>query len=782
MRAPNRLFASLLPALAALAHAPLGLAADPLPPGIQVRPTPAWVAPRAFDVTSPVDDERAARGVYVILRDLRVHLGPGTVERYSRYVEKATSPAGVEALAEVLVDFEPDQQTLTLHAARIQRGGATLDALRDASIRLVQQETDLVRRVYQGTVTAYVVLPDVRPGDVLDVSYSVAGTNPILEGRHAGAISLATGAPARALHAEVVVDPARRSSLVWAGKDGAPPPLPDASAPPLLRWLVTEAAPEPSDDRVPAWYWGPRVELSELGTWADVVAWGLRQYAPGPLPANLAARLDELRRDLPDRDARALAAVRFVQDDVRYLSIATGPHSHRPEAPGRVLEQRLGDCKDKTLLLVTMLRELGFDAAPALVHTELGHHVLDAVPSPHAFDHVLVNLRDGGRERWIDPTWTHQGGTLWTQAEPAVGAALVLRPDTQAITPLPEPKLAAPGHDMRKEYAAGPGGDVSLTVTTHIAGEDADAWRADLARSSRAELAESFLNYYVKEHPGAHAAAPLEVRDERERNVIELVERYALPHLWESPRWEIVGESLGGFLEIPRIAVRRLPLDVHHPVWRREEHRVPRERARGLDEGTTRVEGVAFEYTRRVASEGDAVVVSHEYRSRAGEVPPGAIDDHLAKLAEARALLVVSAQLQATPDEAVEGGFDGAGAPSRAAVLWGALGVVALALGVPGALLLRIAWRRRASASHPRGAPGEVPSTPLVVESTEELEARARAWRCACGRAFGDDAAAMDWSEVRLGDRTLHAVRVTCSSCGASLRRYVELPPARRTA
>ena len=40
--------------------------------------------------------------------------------------------------------------------------------------------------------------------------------------------------------------------------------------------------------------------------------------------------------------------------------------------PEKVLARRYGDCKDKSLLLVTFLRSMGIEANPALTHTEMG--------------------------------------------------------------------------------------------------------------------------------------------------------------------------------------------------------------------------------------------------------------------------------------------------------------------------------------------------------------------------------------------------------------------------
>ncbi len=772
----SRLGAGFLPALALLLLAPALRAEAPLPAGVRRGPVPAWVAPHPFDLESPVDPSQAEEGVIILLRDTRIHVASAGVEHYHRVVRKATSQAGVEALAEIQIDFEPDYQRLTLHEVRITREGKAIDALPGASIRLIQKENDLERRVYQGTVTAYVVLSDVRAGDAIDFSYSTTGDNPVLEGRFATAFSLGTWAPARAIHAEVVSDPARTAPLLWRAHEGAPAaPLPGTD-PQVLRWSRADVLPEPHEDRVPGWYRGPYVEVSDTGTWADVVAWGLRRYAlPAPAEA-VRAQIEEIQRATPDRDARALRAIRFVQDEIRYLAISIGPHSHVPHPPAQVLAQRFGDCKDKTLLLVALLRELGLDAAPALVHTGLRGHVAGLLPSARAFDHVLVHLSIDGRERWIDPTWSHQGGSLWTQVEPSVGAALVLRPETRDIVVIPERRLAAPEQEIQKEYTHEPDGSSHLTVTTRYLGEDADDFRQALTRSSRSVIEQRLLNYWAKEHPGARSVAPLAIRDDRDGDVVEMVERYSIPDLWNGESWRAYGDSVGDALQAPRIVARKLPLAFGHPRWVREEQRVMIAGGHGVEDESLQIEDGAFAYSRRVTVLDTHVSVVHDYRSRAGEVEPGAVSRHIARIAETHDAL--SFTVPAGEGRRPVAGSRGRRRAPLGPVFWGALGVAALIAAIAGVWRARHFWRRRVFRRKRLGGAGDLAANPLRARTTAEALARSRDGKCACGRRFGEGADGVEWSELRLGGEQIHVMRLRCGGCGAQSSRYVRLDEA----
>ena len=87
--------------------------------------------------------------------------------------------------------------------------------------------------------------------------------------------------------------------------------------------------------------------------------------------AALQALIDEFKAE-PDEATRLWRALHFVQDDIRYTGIEIGVGRISADTTGEVLARRFGDCKDKVLLLVTILRALGVEAYPALVNHARG--------------------------------------------------------------------------------------------------------------------------------------------------------------------------------------------------------------------------------------------------------------------------------------------------------------------------------------------------------------------------------------------------------------------------
>src|SRR5262249_48297002 len=126
--------------------------------------------------------------------------------------------------------------------------------------------------------------------------------------------------------------------------------------------LVPSTGAEPL---TPADYQPSRLlELSEFTSWDEVAVWAnaLFQY-DGGLDDDLRAVVAKLRAQ-PTTEQRVVAALEFVQSEIRYFSVALGESSHRPTPPPQVLKRRYGDCKDKSLLLMALLKELGIDSNP----------------------------------------------------------------------------------------------------------------------------------------------------------------------------------------------------------------------------------------------------------------------------------------------------------------------------------------------------------------------------------------------------------------------------------
>lgn len=734
-------------------------------PNFTVQPPPAWVQPIA--PPAGAEQNEAEDGLRCLLDDRQVRVTPNGPQSYYHYVQQVTTSAAVEKVSQLRFDFEPSYQTLFIHHIKVVRAGQTINALRPSEIKVVQREEELNEQLFNGTLSAVVFLNDVRAGDVIDYAFSVNGDNPVLDGHFADAFQLAHSDTCALLRVRLLWPSARQLFMRSQQTDLQPV----VNEGPDETEYVWERRPAPRveyEDSTPSWHDPtPFVQLSEFETWADVARWAAPLYEPGALSPALKTQIDEWRR-LPNAEERVLAARRFVQDDVRYLGIELGTYSHTPTGPSKVFERRFGDCKDKTLLLTTMLNELGVEARPALVNTGRRRALDDWQPSPYAFDHVIVRAEFAGKTYWIDPTISYQRGTLADALTPDYERALVVRPETQSLTEIPFANSGGPTVSVHEFYEVTSfSAPVRLTVTTTFRGADADSTRYRLAGQSREDIGKVYLNFYAEQEPSIQQDEPPEVQDDERANVFRVTERYTIKDFWKESKHEFPALYFDAGLSKPSVSRRTLPLWVNFPyhVEQLTEIRMPHRQWVWTGERTA--EDEALRFTMRVNTDGNVVRLRYELVTKGDTVPVARVEKHLATLD--KALGISNYEL-------------GQGAPFEPENLLGAIfGLLFLFVLLVGiAALILYAWLKRRRYARlaevhaaARRLPGALPETAINLGAESEIGRYVAGFECpGCGRrACG----VTSRQGLVYDNRRLVVVHARCDGCRATHDFYFDL-------
>jgi len=624
-----------------------GLAgAQPVAKGLGFGPVPAWVLPQAAPLEAAEPAEGLGQGRHHLLADQQVRVAGTALTSYHHVATRAVNERGVEDIANVQVRFDPSYQRLTIHRIEVRRAGKPVSTVAPGAVKLLQREAGLESLIYDGRLTAHVALQDVRVGDVVETVYSVQGHNPVFGEHRFGSFDFDWGVPVAYRHARLLW-PAGRA-LHWKLHNGAPPArVTEANGELDHRWQLRNVPARLVDNDSPAWHdpysWA---EWGEFADWAGVVRWAqpLYRLPEGAQPA-VDREVARIAAQTADPEQRLLAALRFVQREVRYLGIEMGANSHEPHRPELVLQRRYGDCKDKTLLSLALLRGLGLPARAALVNTRLRHTTADRLPTPWAFNHVLVQADLGGQRVWLDPTRRPQAGkgvAQWVQAD--FGRALLVDADSRELVPMAGAEARQLKRELHTVLDASAGFDqpATLTITTRAHGESAELLRDALASTARDELQKQYLDYYAASYPGLTLDQPMAVRDDTDANQLEVVERYRMPQYWvrddKRSRW-------GGSLEVPDLQEwlrspkglnRQSPLSLNHPADFKlvSEFRLPGQWQ--LKPDSLAVDDAAFTLRRQEAWKGSTLTLTDHYVSRADHVPAADVPRYVAQLDKAR--------------------------------------------------------------------------------------------------------------------------------------------------
>ncbi len=685
-------------------------AADERKKEVLKTPLPDWVQPIKPDLEKAVDVSETSDGLGHLLLDSQVHAGKGAT--YRHFAWKLLTAGAVDANSRISLSFDPQFESLAIHQLLVYRDGLPINRLPNQVIEILHREASLDRQIYDGRLSAVMILPDIRVGDVVEYAYSVTGENPIFKHRFLDSFLTQWSVPVRRFHQRLLWPKERELHTKNFGS-ALEPERKERGHETEYVWNLTDSAARASDGNLPSWFdvWS-WVHLSEFATWKEVAAWACDLCGdPGEIPPELALKIDECRKQSSPEE-QALAALRYVQDDLRYLGIEVGVNSHRPYPVATVLSRRFGDCKDKAILLCTMLRQLGFDAAPALVDTDYRGVIDTLLPSPLDFDHMIVLLRLGDRDYWLDATQSGQGGSLGDLFTPAYGKALVVRKDTTSLTDVMPSGFSTSNAKVTESYEIPDyKGTALLKVHSVFHGSAADDQRDFRAAYSTDQIEKKFLNYYARTYSSIRVLAPPKYQDDRGRNELTCDEEYEISHFWEphsDTKDRLYGEFHASILEShlfrPATRIRTMPFAISYPQDITEVVQIAfpgRFRTETVNKGAGTKE---FNVTYHKSGDDRRVTLEYTFRTFTNHVAAENTQDYCDKIDKARdflnyevwidSKLATDAPSSSTTAETPKAKVDG-GAAGRL-LSYGFLGIGGVASFV-------FCWRRRRSGARQRG-------------------------------------------------------------------------------
>ena len=154
-------------------------------------PAPNWAKVSEVD---PKPESGADHGSYhYLLVDNQVNLDENAT--YQHLAVKLLTEDGVKDFAQLDFEFQPEYEQLELHHIRILRDGVVQERLPGTTFEVIRREKDMHQALFDGSMTAFTILEDIRPGDILSYAFTTRGANPIFAGNQQGFIQLGFSTP-----------------------------------------------------------------------------------------------------------------------------------------------------------------------------------------------------------------------------------------------------------------------------------------------------------------------------------------------------------------------------------------------------------------------------------------------------------------------------------------------------------------------------------------------------------------------------------------------------------
>ena len=185
------------------------------------------------------------------------------------------------------------------------------------------------------------------------------------------------------------VDDGKFRSYTWALKDR-----------PKIRF--EPAMPDPGETY-------PVVEVTTFKDWDQFATWWWnlikKQFT---VDDGMRAKVEELTKGKETRLEKVRAIYDFVVTDIQYQAWEFGVHGYKPYTATSIFNRKFGDCKDKAILIRTMLDMVGVEAYPVLIMASQSRSEEDmTIAQVGKFNHCIAYVPDAdgtGKAMFLDGT------------------------------------------------------------------------------------------------------------------------------------------------------------------------------------------------------------------------------------------------------------------------------------------------------------------------------------------------------------------------------------------
>ncbi|MBH0036596.1 DUF3857 domain-containing transglutaminase family protein [Pseudoalteromonas sp. NZS71_1] len=598
-----------------------------------------WVNTHIIEQPKHSDITKVRDGTLYLLLDNQSYIpSRQKQQRYTRLVMKALNQSGVDYISQLNLDFDPSYESLTLNSLTIIRNNERIDKLGSARMTVIQGESELADRIYNGSLSLNIIIDDMRSGDILDYSYTVAGSNPIYANKFSTRRTLNWSVPVvqqnmrvlwgkqTPLHINTINGTADiQETLNKYGKDYSITLFEE----PLLE----------QNSQTPTWY-DPytQVYFSEFDDWGQVVNWAYPLYQSAiETPNSILDVAEEIKAKHTKTSDKIAAALRFSQDEVRYLGLEMGTNSHQPTSASETLSLRYGDCKDKTVLLISLLKAMDIEAFPALVDTEETKRLKELPPSASVFNHVIVTLKQNGKRYWLDPTVSYQRGTLEYLAQPDYGYALIIDKGETTLTSMAQKPVHTNVSVEDNFFIAEKVSEPSRFETQYTYAEfEAINRRSSIASSGLNSVAKSYFEYYQGFLNGLSINEAMTISEQEQTGKLITKESYLISEFWEKTdegyEASFYANEIQNSVYEPKQVNRTDPLYFGYPNIINTTIKLHfAEKGWGFDSDQEEIDNDYFNLKTTTEFNDNVLTLSYDYYAKQDHIKAAQIDDYLAQ-------------------------------------------------------------------------------------------------------------------------------------------------------
>jgi hypothetical protein len=493
---------------------------------------PEWVKKIDTPNESSVSKYDILSGYYLTLVDYQVNLEEEAV--FNHEVINVISYSGISNASQLSVIYDTTYQELQVHHLYIWRKGKKIDRTNDLSLEIMNNEYNLHQGVYIEQITAYDILNDVRKDDLIDFAYTLVGNNPIFDKEKYLFIPLEMMNPVDLYSVRILYPNEKDYTYECVDCDSLSFSISEIDNNKVIEIRNENVKTIELEDFTPSWSIPYKYfTLSSFHSWIDVNKWAQKVFALNEEP-ELDNVFNEIFTGEETTDDKINKIIDYVQNDIRYMGIESGIGSIKPFPPEQVVNQRFGDCKDKSLLLVSLLKKIGIEKSfPALVNVFMLHDVDKLYPSNQVFNHSIVRFDYNDSLYWVDPSIAQQGGDFRNLYINDYGKALIIGIPADTLHNM-SPRKTETRTDIVEELTINSFTEPSgLIITSNRYGFEADQRRLLMEYYTTKDITNMVTKDLRLLFPIVNRTEEIIISDDMEKNNFSITYKYEVDDFWE---------------------------------------------------------------------------------------------------------------------------------------------------------------------------------------------------------------------------------------------------------
>ncbi|MBN2831103.1 MAG: DUF3857 domain-containing protein [Candidatus Omnitrophica bacterium] len=368
--------------------------------------------PRIAKIISRAPDSRTypQAGALVLMAKENIEItGGNTLESDMHYLIQILNERGKEDFAESLIEYDSTFEKVELVYARTIKPDGSVVYVGSRHIRDVSKYLNFP--LYSNARIMIISFPEVAIGSTLE--YKVRIKRSQLVNKKDFFLSYPVQGYEPVISAELTISMPKNNNLGFKlinqeyNDFGASlKPVKEEKGPKQAYYWKFNRVPQiiPEPNMPPEVEINPSLLISTFTDWQDVYNWwwGLAKDKMKADTTIKNAVKGLIKGKTSDLDM-ARAIYNFCAKEIRYVAIAYGQAGYEPHSASDIFRNKYGDCKDQSILLVTMLSEAGLKAYPVLIATKSYYNMNKDFPSG-IFNHCIAVLYLKDKKVFLDPT------------------------------------------------------------------------------------------------------------------------------------------------------------------------------------------------------------------------------------------------------------------------------------------------------------------------------------------------------------------------------------------